>query len=200
MFNAVLLLSTAAALVLADADQTGREASPPADFLEALAAVCGQAFEGRVTSDDPRDEAFASQRLVMHVRDCGDDVIRAPFHVGEDRSRVWVFTRLPDGGVELKHNHRHEDGEQDVLSGYGGRTVGPAFGFSLAFPADAFSKALFQAQDIPQSMQNTWVVTATANDYVYELRRPNRHFRAQFNLTRPVDIPPPAWGDEDLDD
>ncbi|MEO1040161.1 MAG: hypothetical protein AAFX09_11495 [Pseudomonadota bacterium] len=200
MLKAVSVISIAAALVSCD---TGRQADPaasdsPPGLLVALAAVCGQAFEGRVTTTDPRDESFASQRLVMHVRDCEDDVVRAPFHVGEDRSRVWVFTRHEDGSVELKHNHRHEDGEQDALSWYGGRTLGPGSGSSLAFPADDFSKALFEAEGIPDSMLNTWFVTATDTEYVYELRRPNRHFRAVFDLTRPVETPPPAWGDEAL--
>ena len=163
-----------------------------------LTALCGQAFEGRMTSDDPRDQAFASQRLVMHVRDCEADVVRIPFHVGEDRSRVWVFTRTDDGGVELKHNHRHEDGSQDALSWYGGRTDGPAMGTALDFPADQFSKDLFEQEGIPDSIQNVWSVSVDDTAYVYTLNRPGRHFRAQFDLTRPVEPPPAAWGDEGL--
>ena len=46
-------------------------AQPEPDLFERLSAYCGQAFEGRVISDDPRDEAFATERLVMHVRTCG---------------------------------------------------------------------------------------------------------------------------------
>lgn len=170
------------------------------DLMDALTALCGQAFEGRVTSDDPRDADFASQTLVMHVRDCEPDVVRVPFHVGEDRSRVWVFTRMEDGGIELKHNHRHEDGEHDALSWYGGRTLGAAIGTALDFPADQFSKDLFERENIPDSMQNTWSVSVSETAYVYELNRPNRHFRAEFDLTRPVETPPPAWGDEALND
>lgn len=168
------------------------------DLMDALTALCGQSFEGQVTSDDPRDADFASQQLVMHVRDCEADVVRVPFHVGEDRSRVWVFTRQADGGIELKHNHRHEDGEQDALSMYGGRTVSAASGTALDFPADQFSKDLFEREGIPDSMQNTWSVSVTDTTYIYELNRPNRHFRAEFDLTTPVDTPPAAWGDEEL--
>jgi len=168
------------------------------DLIDALTALCGQAFEGRVTSDDPRDAEFAAQTLTMHVRDCGSDVVRVPFHVGEDRSRVWVFTRMDDGGIELKHNHRHEDGEQDVLSWYGGRTVGAAAGAALDFPADQFSKDLFEREAIPASMANTWSVSVSEAAYVYELNRPERHFRAEFDLTTPVQTPPPVWGDEAL--
>ncbi len=190
-----IAILTVASLGLASCSPA-EEASP--DLIEALTALCGQSFEGRVTSEDPRDEAFASQRLVMHVRDCEPGVVRVPFHVGEDRSRVWVFTRTSDGGIELKHNHRHEDGEQDALSWYGGRTTGAAIGAALDFPADQASKDLFEREGIPDSMQNTWSVSVTDTAYVYALNRPNRHFRAAFDLTRPVDTPPPAWGDEGL--
>ncbi len=174
--------------------------APAPDLIDALTALCGQSFEGRVTSDDPRDAAFASQRLVMHVRDCGDDVVRVPFHVGEDRSRVWVFTRMEDGGIELKHNHRHEDGEQDALSWYGGRTDGAAAGTALDFPADQFSKELFAREGIPDSMENIWSVSVTETEYVYALNRFNRHFRAVFDLSVRAETPPPAWGDENLSD
>jgi hypothetical protein len=30
--------------------------------------------------------------------------------------------------------------------------------------------------------------------FAYELRRPNRHFRVEFDLSRPVPAPPPPWG------
>jgi hypothetical protein len=30
---------------------------------------------------------------------------------------------------------------------------------------------------------------------VYELRRPGRFFRAEFDLTHPAAAPPPPWGE-----
>ena len=42
------------------------------DLFDRLSAYCGQAFEGEVTSEDERDADFASERLVMHVRECGE--------------------------------------------------------------------------------------------------------------------------------
>jgi hypothetical protein len=30
--------------------------------------------------------------------------------------------------------------------------------------------------------------------FAYELRRPQRFFRVDFDLTRPVAAPPPPWG------
>lgn len=166
------------------------------DLFDRLSAYCGQAFEGRVTSDDPRDEAFASERLVMHVRECGDTVLRVPFHVGDDRSRTWVITRLPEDGLRLKHDHRHEDGSEDVLTQYGGDTEGAAGPVRADFPADAESQALFEREGIPVSMANVWSITLSEDSFIYALDRPNRHFAVEFDLTEPVETPPAPWGAE----
>lgn len=164
------------------------------DLFERLSAHCGKAYEGAVASDDPRDADFAAARLVMHVRDCSDTELRIPFHVGEDRSRTWVITRLDGGGLRLKHDHRHEDGSEDVLTQYGGDTIGAATGTRAEFPADAESRALFEREAIPASMDNVWSLTVTETRFTYALDRPDRHFAAEFDLTTPVDTPPAPWG------
>ncbi|MGJ3232504.1 MAG: hypothetical protein ACFE0P_11960 [Oceanicaulis sp.] len=183
-------------LALAACGDTGR--APPAaedgDLFDRLSALCGQAFEGEVVSDDPRDADMAGERLVMHVRDCGEDALRIPFHVGEDRSRTWVITRLDDARLRLKHDHRHEDGSEDVLTQYGGETEGPAAGPAADFPADAESRALFRREGIEASMQNVWTMSVEDGDFIYALNRPDRHFEARFDLSEPVETPPPPWG------
>jgi hypothetical protein len=166
------------------------------DLFDRLSAYCGQAFEGEVTSEDERDADFASERLVMHVRECGESELRVPFHVGEDRSRTWVITRLPEGGLRLKHDHRHEDGSEDVLTQYGGDTVGPAGMVRADFPADAESQALFEREGIPVSMANVWSITLSEDSFIYALDRPDRHFAVAFDLTEPVETPPAPWGAE----
>lgn len=144
-----MFIRTAAVSLAAFVAACSPSAEPePETLFTALSALCGQAFEGEVVSTDPRDADFATQRLVMHVRGCGEDVLRAPFHVGEDRSRTWVITRLEDGRVRLKHDHRHEDGSEDVLTQYGGTSAAPASGLSVDFPADAESRALFEREGI----------------------------------------------------
>ena len=76
----------------------------PLDPFDRLAALCGKAFEGRIVSPPAAaDAAFAAQRLVMHVRECSSDVIRIPFHVGDDASRTWVVSRTASG-LRLKHD------------------------------------------------------------------------------------------------
>lgn len=109
------LLAAAALISLSSAG--GAAASPASaqdDFLARLNALCGQRFEGRVVTTDAADARFASERLIMHVRDCSPDEVRIPFAVGSDRSRTWVVTKT-DAGLRLKHDHRHEDGTTDVL-------------------------------------------------------------------------------------
>lgn len=168
--------------------------APQAAFLDNLRALCGQAFEGRVVTGDAADRDMASQRLVMHVRECSDGGVRIPFHVGADRSRTWVITRTAQG-LRLKHDHRHEDGSDDVRTQYGGDSAGPGTATRQDFPADRFSQELFRRENIPQSVDNVWSVEIVpARIFAYQLQRPNRHFRVEFDLTRPVPPPPPPWG------
>lgn len=167
-------------------------------LIEGLAQYCGQSFEGEITSPvTDADAAFAGQRLVMHVRECLGDEVRVPFHVGEDHSRTWVITRLDDGRLRLKHDHRHEDGSEDTLTQYGGESVTPPMGARVEFPADQFSKDLFEREGIPVSMDNVWIMEITDTTFTYALTRPNRLFEVTFDLTEPVENPPTPWGWED---
>lgn len=196
MKRGLVLITCMAALAGCSNPASSTAYSEPGLF-ERLTLFCGKAFAGEVVSEDARDAAFASQPLVMHVRECSDDEIRIPFHVGEDRSRTWVITRLETGGLRLKHDHRHEDGHEDVLTWYGGDTVEPGSVERAEFPADAHSQALFEREGIPASMANVWSITLTDDAFTYALDRPDRHFAARFDLTDSVDTPPAPWGFED---
>lgn len=190
---AVLLVALATGVACARAVPAGgpEATAPPAPdaFLAALRAHCGRAYEGRLIDPQPADTAIARERLVMHVRGCGDTV-RIPFHVGADRSRTWVLTRTA-GGVRLKHDHRHEDGSEDRVTQYGGDSRPDGTAGRMAFAADAFTAAL-----IPAARTNVWTIEVTPDRFVYELRREGtpRRFRAEFDLTRPVPAPPAPWG------
>jgi hypothetical protein len=186
------------ALLLLQTAQTGAADGPaPADaFMSSLARLCGQAFAGRITANEPRTDRdpFEGKALVMHVRECRQDEIRVPFHVGEDRSRTWVITRTTSG-LRLKHDHRHEDGTPDELTMYGGDTRNAGTAMRQEFPADAESIALFEREGLTASIGNVWAVEIEPRvRYVYALERPGRQFRVEFDLTRPVTPPPPPWG------
>lgn len=168
------------------------EARPQDLFWKNLSALCGQAFEGRVVEGTaPSDAAFREQRLVMHVRACGENEIRIPFHVGSDRSRTWVITRTPQG-LRLKHDHRHEDGTEDKVTQYGGDTAASGAAGRQNFPADDFTAAL-----IPAAATNIWTLMIEPGKmFGYGLRREaeGRRFRVEFDLAKPVAIPPAPWG------
>lgn len=127
------------------------------------------------------------------LRECDDDVIRIPFHVGDDRSRTWVVSRTGNG-LRLKHDHRHEDGSEDEITQYGGDTAGPGTVTRQEFPADAHTTAL-----IPAAATNVWTLELVpGRSFVYALRREgtDRRFRIAFDLARPVAAPRAPWGAE----
>ncbi|PJK00529.1 hypothetical protein CO641_00630 [Lysobacteraceae bacterium NML91-0213] len=178
-------------------------ASAPADeFMAAIAHHCGQAFEGRVVTNEPASnepDAFEGQRLVMHVRGCDDPTreLKVPFHVGDDHSRTWVLTRM-DTGMRLKHDHRHEDGSEDAVTMYGGDTADAGTAQRQEFPVDADSIATFEREGLNASVTNTWAMEIEPDErFLYELSRPGgRMFQVEFDLTRPVELPPTPWGHE----
>jgi hypothetical protein len=200
------LLATSAALLFAACSQPAREpadtegdADPQVAFMENLSAHCGQAYAGRLVSTDEADADIADEPLVMHVASCAPDQIRIPFHVGDDRSRTWVITDTGTG-LQLKHDHRHEDGSEDAVTQYGGDTAEPGSANRQEFPVDAESIALFEREGLAASVSNVWAMEVDDAVFAYELRRPagehERFFRVEFDLTTPVEVPPPAWGSE----
>jgi hypothetical protein len=184
-----------ALLALSGCATADPEAASHQLFFARLTALCGRAYEGRIASPPVEaDAAFAGKRLVMHVRTCSGDEIRIPFHVGDDRSRTWVVTKSATG-LRLKHDHRHADGSEDALTQYGGDTAGPGSALRQSFPADAFSRDMFVRRNSPQSVPNVWALEVEPGAvFAYELRRPGRFFRVEFDLTKPVAPPPPPWG------
>lgn len=189
-------LLAVATLALTGCAGQGRAPDPADAFLARIEPLCGKAYAGRVVTTDPADATFAGKPLVMHVAHCETGRVRIPFHVGEDRSRTWVLTRT-SSGLQLKHDHRHEDGTSDVLTMYGGDTTTPGTAERQDFPVDAHSIALFRANDRAVSVTNVWAMEVTPKMFAYELRRPGRHFRVEFDLTTPIATPPMPWGWKD---
>ncbi len=174
--------------------------SPSDAFFAGLEGLCGKAFAGRVVIDTPPSEGedpFAGKPLVMHVRECGADELRIPFHVGVDRSRTWVITRV-GAGLRLKHDHRHQDGSDDAVTMYGGDTSARGSTMRQEFPVDGESKGMFLREGRAVSVSNTWAIELDPGaTFTYELARPGgRLFRVEFDLRSPVAPPPAPWGDD----
>ncbi len=172
------------------------KASPLDVWWSHLTALCGNAYAGALTSEDPVDADFATQSMVMHIRRCEEHRLEIPFHVGENRSRTWVLTRT-EQGLRLQHDHRHEDGSEDTVTLYGGHTEAPGTEIAQHFPADEYSRELFEAEGLTASVVNVWSMEIVPSQrFSYILRRPERHFQVDFDLTRVVDPPPAPWGHE----
>lgn len=169
---------------------------PSTQFLDSVASMCGKAFAGKVVANEPAqpDDPFETQSLVMHVRTCERGRVLVPFHVGENRSRTWVLT-LHGDRVQLKHDHRHQDGTEDVVTMYGGDSTTPGTATRQEFPVDQFSIDLFTRENRTVSNTNVWAMEVhPGRMFAYELTRPGRKFRVEFDLTAPVAVPPAPWG------
>lgn len=185
-------------------------ASPQDAFWAALSSHCGKAYAGGMTTADAADADLAGSAMVIAVTDCSDAAVAVPFHVQRadgtwDRSRTWLITRTA-AGLRLKHDHRHADGSPDPVTFYGGDTAAPGTARAQSFPVDADSIAMFRREGLTASLTNVWAVEVDpagtpGGTYAYQLRRTiaggapaERHFRVEFDLTKPVALPPPAWG------
>ena len=162
-------------------------------FWENLMKHCGKSYEGEILAGKD-NEAFMGKRLVMHVRSCEGNVIRIPFFVGDDKSRTWVFT-LENNLIQLKHDHRNEDGSEDEITQYGGTSTNTGLEEIQFFPADQETADL-----IAYASHNVWWVTLDENSFSYNLRRvgSDRLFTVKFDLTKEVETPPAPWGADGL--
>jgi hypothetical protein len=193
--NAAFLVCCALALSACATIQRNRAAD---GFLAALAAHCGKAYAGTMRENAPlaTDDPFAGKAIIMHVVRCDAHAVDIALHVGDDRSRTWQLRRTKSG-VQLKHRHRHADGSLDPLTNYGGDSD-RLHRKRMEFPADAESQALFLQENREVSVQNRWSIEIRTGLLSYELVRPNRLFRLQFDLSQAQPTPPPVWGGPQL--
>ena len=139
-------------------------------FFDRIKSLCGARFEGQsVFPEDPGD-GFRDQLLVAVIETCSADEIRIPFIVGEDHSRTWILRKTNDG-LQLKHDHRHEDGTADKVTLYGGTATSSGTLQTQSFPADAYTADL-----IPEATSNEWVLSLSEdnNEITYYLERHNK--------------------------
>lgn len=169
---------------------TSQDLPGSVQFWKTLESHCGKAYEGELITGGNDD--FSGKKLIMHVRSCGDNVIRIPFFVGEDRSRTWVLT-MKDNLIQLKHDHRHEDGSEDDITQYGGTSPNTGLADLQFFPADQQTANL-----ISYASTNVWWITLDETSFTYNLRRmgSDRLFTVKFDLTKEVETPLAPWGSE----
>ncbi len=164
-------------------------------FWNELQRLCGKAYSGTVVAAPADDTTFKDKALVMHVRACEKNIIRIPFNVGDNRSRTWVLTRKGTR-IELRHDHRHEDGKPDAVTMYGGFTNNIGLATRQVFPADDQTVKVIAA-----AAPNVWWIELVAGEYFsYNLRRmgSERYFSIKFDLKKPLADPPLApWGWKD---
>jgi hypothetical protein len=174
-FKPLTTIALCAMLFVTGATVADQSAAQDA-FFEQLLGMCGARFEGQSSfPEDPGDD-FRDQTLVAVIASCSETEIRMPFQVGDDTSRTWVLRRV-DGGLELKHDHRHADGTPDEVTLYGGTTSGPGSASSQSFPADALT-----AEMIPEAKSNEWFLTLSedGSSLTYYLER---HGAPRFKAT-----------------
>ncbi|MFO7744343.1 MAG: hypothetical protein R6V36_03045 [Psychroflexus sp.] len=159
------------------------------EFWDRISKLKGEAFEG-VVIEAPDGDDFRGKRLLMHVLDVKKDTIYIPFNVGDNRSRTWILTKTNDG-IQLKHDHRKEDGSDDEVTMYGGVTPNTGFDGLAMFPADQETVDL-----LPGTATNLWWITIDDKKFTYNLRRigSSVKFSIGFDLESPIDKPEPSWG------
>jgi hypothetical protein len=155
-------------------------------FMAALSSLCGNSYKGKVVSDDPQDADWRAVDLIVGPVGCADDgTVKMPLAVGEDTSRTW-FLYPKDDAIEFRHQHLLKDGSVDPVSDYGGYAANlkkDESVWSVDFPADPKTVEIFKATGLDVSITNVWSMMYRPNaQFVYELNRENRHFRAEFDL------------------
>jgi hypothetical protein len=165
---------------------TEAAAAPQDAFWARLQALCPLAAAGELLQAPPGDTQIdPAARLVVHFRECGETELRFPLHVDENRSRTWVFIRHADG-LELRHDHRHADGTEESTTWYGARTMNAGSAERQEFVSERDGVRFGWRVEIEPGRRYTYG-TIRGGEWRHHLR---------FDLTAPVDAPPPPWGHE----
>lgn len=166
-------------------------------FWAALEQHCGQAYQGQrvVARDDREDLLVGNETLIVHFRECTDELLALPFHIQHadgswDRSRTWRFTRSNEGtGLELRHDHRLSSGEPDEENTFYG-------GYSYTGDGE-IQRFLFTDRTGDDGQLLGWQIEIVPGvRYTYgTFRGADWTWRLDFDLSSPIsELPPPPWG------
>ena len=160
--------------------------SPQREFWNNLQALCNTAAVGTLRQAPPGDTQIdPSARLVVHFWECGEDELRFPLHVNDNRSRTWVFIRHADS-IELRHDHREADGHESARTWYGAATMTSGSATRQDFVTER------------DGVRSGWrVEVEPGRMFTYGTVR-NGAFRhhLEFDLTKPLAPPPLPWGSD----
>lgn len=194
MYQLRLLIALAMAPVTAEsADSRAAEY-----FWQNLSQHCGQAYAGErvIARDDRPDLLQGNERLIVHFRECADDLLALPFHIGGadghwDRSRTWRYSWSGEQ-LELRHDHRLRSGEPDETNTmYGGLSIGQGSAEQQQF--------IFTERTAEDGSALGWrIEIVPGKRYTYGTFSGDAWtWRLDFDLSKPLDKTPPApWGHE----
>ncbi len=172
--TAVLAALTAAAPTL----------NPQQEFWANLRALCESAAAGKLLQAPPGDTQIdPTATLVVHFWECGENELRFPLHVNDNRSRTWVFIRHDDK-LELRHDHREPDGTESRNTWYGATTIASGSATRQDFVTER------------NGTTSGWrVEIEPGKRFAYGTAR-NGEFRhhLNFDLAAKSDVPPLPWG------
>ncbi len=152
-FFLTLLALQLACFPLVSSAEEAAESDVQQVYFKTLAGLCGAKYAGEMTFPESGQDSFAGKLLLAEFAECAEDQLKIPFTVGEDKSRTWIVRQV-QGGLELKHDHRHKDGTPDEITNYGGTTADLGTQLSQSFPADTFTAEL-----IPEAATNVWQIS-----------------------------------------
>lgn len=161
-------------------------AAPQDAFWRHLQSLCPGAAEGellRAPAGDTQIDPDAP--LVVHFWECGENELRFPLHVGDNRSRTWVFIRR-ENALELRHDHRHPDGTEEANTWYGASTMDQGTATRQEFVFERDGMLVGWRVEIEPGRRFTYGT----------IREGGWRHHMEFDLTGDVPPPPLPWGHE----
>ncbi len=166
-------------------------ASEQLAFWENIQSYCGNAYEGILADATPYYQSFDADKIVIHFRNCTDTLTHISLHLDDDHSRNLLITKQP-GTLQLKHDHRHEDGTEDDITQYGGMANSPGLENRQIFYADEHT-----ADILPLRHDNFWFVDLMDDEtlaYGVHWPKQGNSIRMEFDISTPIEAPPTPWG------
>jgi hypothetical protein len=166
-------------------------------YWNTFQAHCGKAYEGSLTKAPEGDTMIVKKdKLIAHFRMCGPEEMKIAFHIFKqstqtwNRSRTWVLMKKGDQ-LELRHDHRHEDGTKDEFTWYGGSTEDDGDVVKQEY--------IYRDKTFDDDIMRGWRLEIERdNRYTYgTIRNGEWNWRIDFDLSKEIQIPPNAWGHDD---